>query len=163
MNIITCIDKSNAIGKDGDLLYRITEDLKRFKLLTTNCTVVMGRKTFESLGNKPLPDRINIVLTSNTKIDDPDVIVAHDTRDVLKYDVYGNRPMWIIGGARVYEEFMPFTKHMYLTIVDRVSSGDTVKFPEIRASEWEETYASEYKYDEDKDLRYKFVVYTKIG
>ncbi len=98
VKIIACVSKNGVIGKDNDLIWKIPDDLKRFKSLTSGNVIVMGRKTFESIGSKPLPNRTNVVLTSK-KIEGVECFTS--IGEVL--ETYKDREVWVIGGEKVFE------------------------------------------------------------
>lgn len=147
--IIACINKKNAIGKDGDLLYNIKNDLANFKSMTTDNVVIMGRKTFESLPNgKPLPDRINIVLTKNkdwcTDANDNLFIVSSmDEAKMICDTFFPDKEWFIIGGASIYNECIKRNdvKEMRLTLVNDDKEGDSY-FPSFSENEWKVYYKS---------------------
>jgi dihydrofolate reductase len=121
LTIIAAIARNRAIGKDGKLLWHIPEDLDRFKKLTTGHTVIMGRKTFESMGNKPLSGRLNIVLTSRC-------INGVRTYASLEFALQAmkNEPqVFIIGGGRVYADALKYADELHLTMVEKEVIGDT--------------------------------------
>ncbi len=125
-------EKTRALGKDGELLFSIPEDLKRFKALTLGHPVIMGRKTWESLPEKvrPLPGRTNIVLTSKKEYRAEGAEVVYTKEDALRKASasQGASEIFIIGGGEVYAVFLPFTNRLYLTLVPNDAEGD-VFFP----------------------------------
>jgi len=124
-------DKNTLIGKDQKMPWHLPNDLQFFKEKTLHSNVVMGRKTFEGLNKKPLPNRVNIVLTSDTSYDsgNEDVIVLHSLQEVLDYAKASDKKTNIIGGATVYKEFQPYINEIYVTKIDHAFEGDTY-FPE---------------------------------
>ncbi len=131
--IIAAMDKNRVIGKDNKLPWRISDDLKNFKKLTTGNTVIMGRKTFESIG-KPLPNRNNIVIsTSMPQTAGIDVCNSFE-ESIIKAKSYG-KDIFIIGGAAVYEQAIPFADKMYISYVKGEYKGD-VFFPEFDEKAW---------------------------
>jgi dihydrofolate reductase len=118
--IIAALSRNRVIGKDGKLPWHISEDLKRFKRLTTGHTVLMGRKTFESLG-KPLPNRRNVVLTSRTL---PEVETYPTLADALRA-LENEEKVFVIGGGEVFAQLIDHADALYLTLVDREVEGDT--------------------------------------
>jgi dihydrofolate reductase len=125
MNIILATSKNGAIGNNNQLLFKQSDDLKRFKTLTTNNVVVMGRKTFDSLNNKPLPNRINIVITRNdslyqTKTNDLYFVGSVTEAIVLSKTIYPEKQIFVIGGAEIYRQSLSLCKKIYLTLVDTV-------------------------------------------
>jgi dihydrofolate reductase len=131
--IIAAMDKNRVIGKDNKLPWRISDDLKNFKKLTTGNTVIMGRKTFESIG-RPLPDRNNVVIsTSMSQTAGIDVCNSFE-ESIMKAKSYG-KDIFIIGGAAVYEQAVPLADKMYISYVKGEYNGD-VFFPEFEEKEW---------------------------
>ena len=157
ISVIVAFSEGNIIGRDNKMPWRLSGDLKRFKEITTGHTVVMGRKTYESIG-KPLPNRKNIVLTSV-----PESIVDCTTVGSLKDAIAISEPateFFIIGGASVYKQALPFADKLYVTKVHANLDGDT-KFPEIDYSEWEEIFREEHKSDENNQYDYTFINYKR--
>ena len=146
------------IGKDNDLLWRLPDDLKHFKKITMNGTVVMGRKTFESIG-RALPNRQNIVVTTDRTFDVPDVEVWHDL-ERLKAEK-DQRDFYIIGGATLYEQTMPYTDRIYVTEVDGTFDADTF-YPEA-TGEWILTTEEFHPADEKHAYRFTFREYQRAG
>ncbi|MDE6276878.1 MAG: dihydrofolate reductase, partial [Muribaculaceae bacterium] len=107
ISIIVAIDRGGAIGRSGDLLYHIREDLRHFKALTVGNTVVMGRKTFESLPKGALPDRRNIVVTRNAQFSAPDIETAPSLEKALEMAADGPGETFIIGGGKIYARALP--------------------------------------------------------
>lgn len=126
-------DKNRLIGGDNKLLWHLPEDLKNFKKLTLNSVVVMGRKTFESIG-KPLPKRLNVVLTRDKDFRPNNCIVYDDITDVIR-DFAEEYQVFIIGGGEIYKQFFPHIKRIYVSLVDGEYVGDTY-FPEYNSDEW---------------------------
>ncbi len=161
LSIIVAKSINNAIGKDNKLLWKIPDDMKRFKEITTGHTVIMGRKTFESIG-KVLPNRLNIILTRdpNYKIDDPNVKILGGVSDLEKY-INDENENFVIGGAQIYSILMPKCQKLYVTQVDKDFVGDTY-FPVIRENEWEVTEKTEGPKDEN-DFKYEYITYKRKG
>ena len=161
LSIIVAKSINNAIGKDNKLLWKIPDDMKRFKEITTGHTVIMGRKTFESIG-KVLPNRLNIILTRdpNYKIDDPNVKILGGVSDLEKY-INDENENFVIGGAQIYSILMPKCQKLYVTQVDKDLVGDTY-FPVIRENEWEVTEKTEGPKDEN-DFKYEYITYKRKG
>lgn len=135
ISIIVAIAKNNEIGKDNKLIWHLPEDLKRFKKLTTGKTIIMGRKTFESLG-RILPNRKHVILTKNKdfKIENEMVEVVTEIDDIQKY-IKSKEECFVIGGASIYKMLLPFAEKMYITKIDKTFIADTF-FPEIDESQW---------------------------
>ena len=157
LSIIVAKSKNNVIGKDNKLLWKLPEDLKRFKKLTTGHTIIMGRKTFESIG-RVLPNRKHVILSNNPdfKIDNKNVEIVHSVNDLQKY-IDDNEENFVIGGAMIYSLLMPFVTKLYVTEVNKEFDGDAV-FPKIDLTKWEEI-SRESK--EENNLNYDFVDYSR--
>lgn len=158
LSLIVAKAKNNVIGKDNKLIWHLPEDLKRFKKLTTGHTIIMGRKTFESLG-RVLPNRHHVVLSSNKSysIDDENVEVIHDISEIDKY-VNDYNENFVIGGASIYKMLLPYCTKMYITEIDQDFDGDAY-FPEIDLSEWK--IISREKENENENLNFEYVNYER--
>jgi dihydrofolate reductase len=158
ISIIVALNNNYVIGKDNKLIWHISNDLKRFKSITTGKTIVMGRKTFESLP-KVLPNRQHIVITQNVEYSVPDerVTIVHDIKDILKYE---NSPeeVFVIGGGKVYKQLLPYCKRLYLTKVDSLVEGDTY-FPKFDESKYR---IIEDEKNVEGSLNYSFVTLERI-
>lgn len=161
ITIIAAIAAGGAIGRNGELLFHISDDLKRFKHLTMGHPIIMGRKTFESFPNGALPGRRNIVITRNLAYAAPgietfpSVDAAIDALDVGD-DVY------IIGGGQIYREAIDLADCLQLTLIDaRVEDADTY-FPRFDTSEWELVYLSDDHTDPRTGVTYRFATYDAI-
>lgn len=160
LSIIVAIAKNNAIGKDNKLLWHLPEDLKRFKRLTTGHNIIMGRKTFESLG-RVLPNRHHIILCNDVKlnIEDENVEIFDDISKLDKY-IISEEENFVIGGATMYKLLMPYANKMYITEIDKDFDGD-VYFPEINKNEWKETEREQGPEDNENDFEYEYVTYER--
>ncbi len=160
LSIIVAIAENYAIGKDNKLLWHLPEDLKRFKELTTGHNIIMGRKTFESLG-KVLPNRTHIVLTHNTdyRVDDKNVKIVHSI-DELKDYIADNNENFVIGGALIYRMLLDYCSKMYVTRVKKTFEGDAF-FPKIDEEKWKEISKEDGHKDEESGLEFEFVNYDK--
>lgn len=135
MNIIVGIGKDGLIGKGNALPWSVPEDLKNFKRLTSGNVVIMGLRTFESIGSKPLPNRINIVLNFE-KLDLPvDAVCTSIPEAIEKAKTYG-KDIFIMGGMSIYKQFLPLVDKLYISHIEGEYEGD-VFFPEYDRSEWE--------------------------
>lgn len=150
---IVAIAENNGIGKDNQLLWRLPADLKHFKEITTGHTVIMGRKTYESVG-KPLPNRRNIIITRNTSLEIPGVEVVNDLEQALAL-CNADEEVFIVGGAEIYKMAMPATDRIYLTVVHGTFDADTF-FPTIDTSVWKETDIVNNEADEKNPFAYTF-------
>jgi dihydrofolate reductase len=133
---VVAIARNGVIGSQGTLPWRLSSDLKRFKKLTTGHCLLMGRKTYESIG-RPLPGRQTIVLSRSGQIDDPRVVCAANLSDVPALVEAGRRVM-VVGGAEIYQTVMPHCSELWLTRVLADVNGD-VCFPKIDWTQWEQT------------------------
>ena len=160
ISIIVAIAKNNAIGFENKLLYWLPNDLKRFKALTTGHTIIMGRKTFESLPKGALPNRRNIVL-SRQDIDFPGAERFNSLEAALS-QCRDEEEIYIIGGASVYQEAMPLADKLCVTHIDDTPEQADAFFPEIDSSIWEETNNEFHPTDEKHQYPYCFVDYQRI-
>ena len=161
IKLICAISKNNVIGNENKLPWNIPEDLKRFKELTSNNWIVMGRKTFDSIG-RPLPNRKNIVLSKNKNLRIDSVEVFNSPKEVI--ESYKNnsdqKDLFIIGGTYVYELFLEYSEYLFITHVDKEYSGDAF-FPKIDWNEWK-LISEESRYDDDEKVNFYFRDYTRI-
>lgn len=154
ISIIVAIAENFAIGKNNDLLFHLPEDLKRFKMITTGHTIIMGRNTLLSLPKWPLPNRRHIVLTDKQEDRFPGCEVVYSLNEALE-KVKNEDEAFVIGGGSVYRQFYPVTAKLYLTLVHKPFEGD-VFFPEINFREWKEISRKE-EYDEKNDFHYSYL------
>jgi dihydrofolate reductase len=159
ISIIVAIADNNAIGKDNKLLWHLPEDLKRFKRITLGHSVIMGKQTFYSLPRRPLQDRTNIVLTTNTAEFIDGCQMAHSIEDVINL-CDENTENFIIGGASVYKQFFTIAQKLYITEVHASFDADTF-FPEIDVNTWKVIETEEHKADEKHPFDYTFVTYVR--
>ena len=157
ISIIAAVAKNRAIGFENKLIYWLPNDLKRFKALTTGHTIVMGRKTFESLPKGALPNRRNVVLSRTTK-ELPGCDVYPSLEEALK-SCKPDEDIYIIGGARVYEQALPFTDRLCLTEVDDTPKEADAFFPDY--SNWQIAQKEEHEKDEKHAFNYAFVDYLR--
>ncbi len=160
ISIIVAIAENMAIGKNNDLLWHIPADLKRFKNITTGHPVIMGKRTFESLPRRPLPNRRNIVIT-----DIPGEIIegcemAYSIEEAIARCVPAEEN-FVIGGASVYRQFLPFADRLYLTLVRKSFAGD-VFFPEIDFSKWKLISIEDFPPDATNDFSYSNQIFDRI-
>ena len=161
LSIIVAKAKNNIIGKDNKLLWHLSDDLKRFKELTIGHNIIMGRKTFESLGGI-LPNRKHIVFTQNPdfKINDENVQVVHSMLEIQEY-IEKDEENFVIGGAMIYNLLMPYVTKMYVTEIEKDFQGDAF-FPRIDTQVWKEVSREKGMKDENNDFDYDYVVYERI-
>ena len=151
--IIAAIGKNRELGRDNKLLWSLKGDLKFFKEKTTNHTIIMGRKTFESLG-RLLPNRKHVVISSSNNFP-KEVDVYNNIESLLSHYKDTSEELFIIGGAKIYSEFIDYATKMYLTLVDGEFDAD-VYFPMFDENDWTKTVLSE---NEENGLKYKHVLY----
>lgn len=160
ISIIVAVAENNVIGKDNNLLWHIPDDLKRFKRLTIGHTVIMGKKTWESLPKRPLPDRRNVVITDNPGDEFQGAEKALSIKGALAFC----RPAeetFIMGGASVYQQFLPLTDRLYLTRVHRTFEGDAY-FPQLNLLDWERISKDDYPPDSQNDFGYTYYIFDRI-
>ena len=160
LSIIVAIADNNVIGKDNKLIWHLPEDLKRFKSLTTGHTIIMGRKTFESLG-RILPNRKHVILCNDMElnIDDENVEVLDDISKLDKY-INSDEEIFVIGGATIYKLLMPYAKKLYITKINQDFVGD-VYFPEIKEDEWKEVKRESGLKNEETLFDYEYIDYIR--
>jgi dihydrofolate reductase len=159
ISIIVAVSEDWGIGKDNELLWHISEDLKRFKKLTSGNAVIMGKKTWESLPRRPLPGRKNIVLTDDPNESIENSVTAYSIDDAL--DKCGPaEEIFIIGGGSIYRQFMPIADRLFITHVHKKAPAD-IFFPEIDRSVWEIIEKEEFKTDESNNIPYTYTVYGR--
>jgi dihydrofolate reductase len=157
VSIVVAISENHAIGKDNKLLWYLPNDLKHFKEITSGHTVIMGRKTYESVG-KPLPNRRNIIITrQNITIEGCEVVNSIEAALALCAD---EAEVFIVGGAEIYKQSMHLTDRIYLTIVHKDFDGDSY-FPEINPNNWRETAREDHEPDAKNALPYSFITFKK--
>lgn len=156
--LVVAMDKNRAIGRGGALPWHLPDDLKRFRALTLGKIVLMGRKTYESIG-RPLPQRRNVVLTRNPAFQAEGLEVVHSLEEALKL---GDELM-VIGGGEVYAMFLPLATHLYLTLVDTTVPGSDAFFPPWDRAGWRETYRAFHAPDERHAYAFSYVDLERAG
>lgn len=158
VTIIAALGRNRALGKDNDLIWHLPADLRRFKQLTRGHHVVMGRKTYESLG-RPLPNRTNIVISRNPGFKAEGCVVVNSLEEGLEMAKSDPNP-YILGGAEIYRQALEVADFMDLTLVHHDFEADAF-FPEFSEDEWEETGRQDFERDEENPYDYSFVQYKK--
>ena len=153
--MIVAIGSNNEIGKNNDLLWYLPSDLKFFKATTMGRSIIMGRKTFQSLP-KALPGRKNIVISSDAGFDAPGATVVTDIESALRESETDE--VFIIGGASIYKAYFPIADKLYITEVEFEDRDADVYFPEIDLSQWNKEILDE---GEENGLKFKHILYTK--
>ncbi len=153
VTIVVAISENHVIGKDNKLLWHLPADLKHFKDITTGHSIIMGRKTYESVG-KPLPKRRNIIITRQAiSIEGCEVVNSVEAALEL---CKGEQEVFIVGGAEIYRQSLNLTDRIYLTIVHQTFEGDSF-FPEIDPKQWKEVSREDHQPDDRNSLPYSFI------
>ncbi|WP_028273102.1 dihydrofolate reductase [Atopococcus tabaci] len=153
-------DKNGVIGLEGKIPWKLPNDMKFFKEVTMSGAVVMGRKTYESIPNPPLPGRTNIVLTRNQLFSEPGVLTAHDRETVLEFAAQSEKDVHIIGGAEIFYLFKEDVERLYRTVIHDKFPGDTYMIP-INWKEWELVEQKEGLVDKNNIHPHTFEIYDK--
>lgn len=157
INIIAAMSRNRVIGNKGRLPWKLTEDMRHFVKITTGFPVVMGRKTFESIG-KPLKNRTNIILTRNESYQKEGCIIYHDIEKIV--NDFGKENLMVIGGEELYRQFLPYAERIYLTFIDQDVEGDTF-FPDFQDESLVKESEEKGIKDENNPYDYYFQVYIK--
>ena len=158
ISAVVVVDENNGIGKNNQLLVHFPADLKRFKNITTGHTIIMGRKTFESMG-RALPNRRNIVISRQADLSLPGAEITNSIEDALAL-CKNDKEVFIIGGAEIFKQALPLLSRIYLTRIQKVFNADTF-FPEISTQEWLETEREDFEAQEKTPFSYSFLTYQK--
>ena len=153
------MDKNNLIGKNNKIPWHIPGELKRFRAITMGKPIIMGRKTFESIG-KPLDGRENVVLTNNKSYKQAGVKSYHNISEVIS-DFTNYDEIFIIGGSEIYALVLPLAHKLYVTKIDKIYDGDTW-FPKIHYNEWKIQESTQIT-EETTQTQYENIIYTKIS
>jgi dihydrofolate reductase len=159
LSIIVAVAKNNVLGKENKLLWHLPADLKRLKSLTMGHHLIMGRKTFESLG-KPLPGRPHVVISRQQHTNTENVSYVSSIEDALTV-AKQDEQAFIFGGGEIYKLALPFVQKIYLTRVDAMFEGDAF-FPELHSDEWKLIKSEEFAPDEKNKFSYSFEEYDRI-
>jgi len=159
ISIIVAIASNHAIGKDNDLLWHISKDLKRFKEMTLDHFIVMGKKTYFSLPKRPLPNRTSMIITDVEGEEIDDCLMAYSIADAIaKMDNYNEN--FIIGGGSIYSQFLKYANKMYITRVHKDFDAD-IFFPEFSLDEWSLVEKIDVNDDPQNDFSYSFETYVR--
>lgn len=165
--IVACINHSLTLGKEGKLLYNIKADLQNFKRITNGGVIIMGSKTYESLPRKPLSNRVNIIITRNKDYVANGCIVVHSIEECVELceREYHDKECYVIGGGKIYEEFInrDLVDTMYITEVNSYEEGDTF-FPNVimGSDKWKIFYQTDTQHDRPSKLNYFFTIYRNV-
>lgn len=157
ISLIVAYDKNKCIGNENTIPWRLKADMQRVKSLTTNQTILMGRKTFDSIG-KPLPNRINRVLTKNKNFNYDGIEVYYDKKSSLEN--INTEKIFIFGGSTIYEQYIENCEELFITEVDAIVEGDSY-FPNINIEEWNLISKESFLADTDNEYNYTFLHYTR--
>lgn len=160
VSLIAAIGKNNELGKEGKLLWHLPLDFKHFKDLTTGHPIIMGRKTFESIGH-PLPNRTNIVITNDRAYKTDGIEVYHSLEDALKKFEATEAEVFIIGGGQIYTQALPEADTLYITHVDGSFDADTF-FPKIDTDIWKIVSQEDHTKNENHQYNFSFVTYKRL-
>lgn len=158
ITIIAAVASNNALGKDNQLIWHLPADLKRFKKVTLGHHIIMGRKTFESLG-KPLPKRTTIIITRNKEYKQQGCIVVNSLEQAIEAAKTDENP-YILGGAEIYKQAIKIADKLDLTLVDQSFEADAF-FPEIDTTIWKEATREDFKADENNNYNFSFISYLR--
>ncbi|MEY4987667.1 MAG: Dihydrofolate reductase [Bacteroidota bacterium] len=160
LKILVAFDENRVIGKNNTLIWHLPADLKRFKTLTTGHVIIMGRKTFESIG-KPLPNRTSIVISRQVDLQIEGAIIAHSVEEaILKAKSITREDIYIVGGAEIYALSLPLADQILVTQLHDIFDGDAY-FPEIPTDTFEVTEKERGITDEKNAYQYSYITYTR--
>ena len=161
ISLIAAIGKNNELGKNNTLVWSMPTDLKYFRKTTSGHPVIMGRKTFESIG-RPMPNRRNIVITRDQNYKKDGIEVVHSLEEALNLVPHKKEEIFIIGGAEIYKQAMPIADKLYITHIEAEDKDADAFFPEIIPIVWNEISREERKKDGKNSFNYTFSVYKKF-
>ena len=161
LSLIAAIGKNNELGKGNDLLWKMPADMQHFIKTTSGHPVIMGRKTYESIG-KPLPNRRNIVITRDADYKKEGIETVHSIEEAVGLFKNSDDEVFIIGGAEIYKQSMPLADKLDITHIEAENKDADAFFPEINLNKWQKTSHEEHEIDEKNKYKYTFSVYEKI-
>jgi dihydrofolate reductase len=156
ITLIAACSSNLVIGKDNKLIWKVPGDLKRFKDITTGHKIVMGRKTFESIG-KALPNRTNIILSKQKNLKIDGCLIYNNVYEILS--LFEKENIFVIGGGEIYKQFLPFAQKIELTYIHKYFEGDAF-FPKINEIDWQISNKIEMSCE---DFKYDFITFTRIA
>ena len=159
LSIVVAISENNAIGKNNQLLWHLPADLKHFRAITSGHPIIMGRKTYNSIG-RPLPNRRNIVITRQTNLTIPNVELVNSLQEAIALCDTENE-VFVVGGAEIYKHALALTNRIYLTVVHQNYEADTF-FPELKENEWKEIAKEYHQADEKNNVAYTFSTLERL-
>ncbi|WP_458355106.1 dihydrofolate reductase [Peribacillus frigoritolerans] len=159
ISLMVAMDQNRVIGKNNKLPWHLPADLQYFKKVTMGHPIVMGRKTFESIG-RVLPGRENVIVTRNQEFKAEGCVVLHDIAQIKMFADNDDEEVFVIGGAEIFKEILPFTDRLYITEIHETFEGDTF-FPEIDENEWDVISSNPGGIDEKNRFAHDFVILQK--
>ena len=159
ISLIVAMDQNRVIGKNNQLPWHLPADLQYFKKVTMGHPIVMGRKTFASIG-RVLPGRENVIVTRNLDFTAEGCTVLHDISEIKTFADKSDKEVFVIGGAEIFKEILPFTDRLYITEIHENFEGDTY-FPKINDEEWEKTHLSRVSWMKKISIRMNILSYKK--
>lgn len=159
ISLIVAMAQNRVIGRDNKMPWHLPADLKRFRAITMNCPILMGRKTFESIG-RPLDGRANLILSKQENYQPQGCHVFQSLENALEAAKMLGDELFIIGGATLYEMTLPLAQKLYLTQIQTEFDGDTF-FPQFNLNDWNEISCEQIDYDEKADFSYRFLTLEK--
>jgi dihydrofolate reductase len=161
--LVVAAARNGVIGRDGDMPWRLSSDLKRFKSITMGQPIIMGRKTWESIG-RPLPGRLNIVVTRHADFEAPGACVVQSLEEAIKTarEAAGQGDFFIVGGGQIYKETIHLADVLHVTHVETEIEGDAF-FPPISAQDWQAVHEEALPAGEKDDYPTRYVIYRRRG
>jgi dihydrofolate reductase len=159
ISLMVAMDQNRVIGKNNKLPWHLPADLQYFKKVTMGHPIVMGRKTFESIG-RVLPGRENVIVTRNQEFKAEGCVVLHDIAQIKMFADNHDEEVFVIGGAEIFKEILPFTDRLYITEIHETFEGDTF-FPVIDENEWDEVSSNPGSIDEKNRYAHDFIILQK--
>lgn len=161
ITLIVAMGKNREIGKENQLLWHLPKDLKHFKELTSGHPIIMGRKTYESIG-KPLPNRTNIVISRKNDWFEEGILIVGSIKEAVKFAKKIDEEVFIIGGGNIYEQTIDLADKLEVTLVDAVLDADTF-FPKINEKVWQKTNEERHQKDEKNEFDFCFQTYERVS
>lgn len=161
ITLIVAMGKNREIGKENQLLWHLPKDLKHFKELTSEHPIIMGRKTYESIG-KPLPNRTNIVISRKNDWFEEGILIVGSIKEAVKFAKKIDEEVFVIGGGNIYEQTIDLADKLEVTLVDAVLDADTF-FPKINEKIWQKTNEERHQKDEKNEFDFCFQTYERVS
>ena len=159
ISAIVAMSENRVIGKDNKLPWHLPADLQHFKNITMGKSILLGRKTYESIG-RSLPGRRNIIITHDQRFQATDCIIVHSIEAALA--AASSDEVFVIGGALLFQQMLPYVKRLYITLIHHTFAGDTF-FPEWNPDEWQEVERIDHQPDTKNNYAYSFMVFDKLN